>query len=74
MFHCTTRRCNGVFSDYLPLTKEEAMEHVYMGIFLNIFCKNSCLLYSLGPRFSSTERRRVTWTLIPLIITLVIFK
>jgi len=36
MFHCTTRRCNGVFSDWLPLTKEQAMEHVYMGMFLNI--------------------------------------
>ena len=35
MFHCQDPKCNGILSKWIPHTKEEALEHVYNGIF---FC------------------------------------
>ena len=36
MFHCKDLKCNGVLSKWIPHTKDEALEHVYNGIFLSM--------------------------------------
>ena len=77
MFHCKDSKCNGVLSDWLPHTKEEAMVHVYNGIWyiqniLNIF--TSSLLIGPDSSNSSSESRRGTWIVLPMIITQIISK